>query len=402
MEPTSQIKEKYQALKDHLDERARRLWAATEARAIGHGGITIVSKATGLARTVIYSGLYDLDHPGEVPPGRIRKAGGGRKSIADDNPDFPRRLENLVEPLVRGDPESPLRWTCKSVRQLAEALKKWGITVGHQTVATQLHALGYTLQSNKKCISEGGDNPDRNAQFEYINSRAKQAMKRGNPVISVDTKKKELVGAFKNPGKAWHEKKKPIKVADHDFPGPDIPHAHPYGIYDLKRNEGFVNIGADHDTAQFAVASIRAWWLKVGREAYPGAKRIQITADSGGSNGIRRRLWKLELQRLADDTGLIIEVCHFPPGTSRWNKVEHRLFSFISRHWRGEPLVSFETMVKLISSTITSKGLKVYCQLDKNDYPTKIKVTDEEMNQIRLYKKPFHGEWNYDIRPNKK
>jgi hypothetical protein len=402
MEINTQIKEKYLALQEYMDERTRRIWAATEARTIGRGGITAVARATGLARTVIYAGLYDLDHPDEVPRERIRRAGGGRKSIVEKNPDFPRRLESLVEPLARGDPESPLRWTCKSVRQLAAELKKGGVTVGHQTVATELDALGYTLQSNRKCINDGRDNPDRNAQFEYINNRARKELQAGNPVISVDTKKKELVGNYKNPGKTWREKRQPIKVAVHDFPGPEIPHAHPYGIYDLKRNEGFVNVGRDHDTAQFAVASIRAWWLKVGKAAYLRARRIQIMADSGGSNGARRRQWKYELQRLADDTGLTIGVCHYPPGTSKWNKVEHRLFAFISQRWRGEPLESFETIVRLISTTTTIKGLKVYCQLDRNDYPTKIKVSDEEMKQIRLFKKPFHGEWNYDIRPHKK
>jgi hypothetical protein len=402
MEINTQIKEKYLALREYMDERTRRIWAATEARIIGRGGITAVSRATGLARTVIYAGLYDLDHPDEVPHDRIRRTGGGRKSITEHNPGFPRRLESLVEPLVRGDPESPLRWTCKSVRQLACELKKEGINVGHQTVAVQLAALGYTLQSNRKCINDGKDNPDRNAQFEYINSRAGKDLKQGNPVISVDTKKKELVGNYKNGGRTWREKKKPVKVGVHDFPGPDIPHAHPYGIYDLKRNEGFINVGQDHDTAQFAVASIRAWWRKVGKKAYPRARRIQVMADSGGSNGILRRQWKYELQRLADDTGLTIGVCHYPPGTSKWNKVEHRLFAFISQHWRGEPLESFETIVKLISTTTTSKGLKVYCQLDENDYPTKIKISDEEMEQIRLFKNPFHGEWNYNIKPHKK
>ena len=402
MEINIQIREKYRALQEHMDERTRRIWAATEARTIGRGGISMVSRATGLARTVIYAGLHELDHPGEVPVERIRRAGGGRKSITTHNPDFPQRLERLVEPLTRGDPQSALRWTCKSVRDLARELSEEGISVGHQSVALQLHALGYTLQSNRKCITDGGQHPDRNAQFEYINTQAARDLKKGNPVISVDTKKKELVGNYKNAGKQWHEKKDPVKVKDHDFPGSDIPHAHPYGIYDLKRNEGFVNVGSDHDTAQFAVASIRAWWLKVGKTAYPRAKRIQIMADSGGSNGPRRRQWKFELQRLADDTGLTIGVCHYPPGTSKWNKVEHRLFAFISQHWKGEPLVSFETIVKLISTTTTSKGLKVYCQLDRNDYPTKVKVSDEEMKQIRLFGKSFHGEWNYDIKPHKK
>jgi hypothetical protein len=402
METYTQIKEKYLALQEYMDERTRRIWAATEARTIGRGGITAVSKATGLARTVIYAGLYDLDHPDEVPREKIRRAGGGRKSITEHNPDFPRRLESLVEPLVRGDPESPLRWTCKSVRQLAKELTQGGIAVGHQTVARELDALGYSLQSNRKCVNDGKDNPDRNAQFEYINKRAGKDLKAGNPVISVDMKKKGRVGNYKNPGRTGQEKKKPEKVTVHDFPGPDIVHAYPYGIYDLKGNEGFVNVREDQDREQFTVASIRVWWLKVGKGAYLRARRIQIMADSGGSNGIRRRQWKDELQRLADDKGLTIGVCHYLPGTGKWNKEEHRLFAFISRRWRGEPLESFETIVKLIGTTTTSKGHNVYCRLGWNDYPTKVKVIDEEMEQIRLFKKSFHGEWNYDIKPHKK
>jgi transposase len=401
MEIETQIQEKYLSLKTHLDERARRIWAATEARALGRGGVACVSRATDLARTVIYAGLKELDNPETVPLNRIRKSGGGRKSITWHNPDFPRRLESLVEPLVRGDPQSALRWTCKSIRNLSRELKKEGISAGYQTVAACLHELGYSLQSNKKCMTDGARHPDRNAQFEHINEAAGKALKRGNPVISVDTKKKELIGNFKNGGKEWHGKKNPDKVADHDFPGEGIPQAHPYGIYDVKRDEGFVNIGSDHDTAQFAVASIREWWEKAGKEAYPRGKRIQIMADSGGSNRSSSRLWKRELQGLADESGLTIGVCHFPPGTSKWNKVEHRLFSFISINWRGKVLTSLETMVKLISSTRTSKGLKVHCQLDSRKYPIKIKVSDAEMRNIRLFPNPFHGEWNYDIKPHK-
>jgi hypothetical protein len=401
MEIETVLQEKYDSLKGYLNERARRLWAATEARAIGYGGVTRVSKATGLARTVIYAGFKELDSPEPAPMDRIRKSGGGRKSITYHNPDFPQKLERLVEPVVRGDPESALRWTCKSVRNLCKELGKEGITVGHQTIAASLRELGYTLQSNKKCINDGAGHPDRNAQFEYINETAQKAMKRGNPVISVDTKKKELIGRFKNNGKEWREKKKAESVADHDFPGTDIPRAHPYGIYDLKRNEGFVNIGCDHDTAQFAVASICAWWRVVGKKAYPRAKRIQIMADSGGSNSYNGRLWKQQIQRFADESALTIGVCHFPAGTSKWNKVEHRLFSFISINWRGKPLTSYETMVKLIRSTSTTKGLNVHCQLDHNKYPIKIKVSDKEMKNIRLYPASFHGEWNYDIKPHK-
>jgi hypothetical protein len=288
------------------------------------------------------------------------------------------------------------------VRKLAGELQKQGVRVGYQTVATRLRELGYTLQANRKCIAEGSGHPDRNEQFDYINRQAQKALRQGYPLLSVDTKKKELVGNFKNDGKEWSAKRNPVKITEYDFPGPDIPHAHPYGIYDVKRNEGFVNVGSDHDTGQFAVASIRAWWRKVGKKLYGGARQIRIMADSGGSNGIRPRLWKLELQKLADQTGLTIGVCHFPPGTSKWNKVEHRLFSFISLNWRAKPLISFETIVKLICSTRTSTGLKVYCQLDQNDYPTHIKVTDEQMKSIKLIPASFHGEWNYTIKPHKK
>jgi hypothetical protein len=402
MEINKEIRDKYLSMRMHLDERARRIWAATEARAIGYGGVTCVSKPTGIARSVIYSGLKELKTPGNVPVTRIRKVGAGRKTITCRYPDFQNELERLVEPLTRGDPESPLRWTCKGVRELTNEMKKQNYRVERQTVATMLNAMGYSLQSNRKCITDGSNHPDRNAQFEHINEQAEKDMKGGNPVISVDTKKKETVGNYKNNGKTWQKSKKPVKVKDHDFPGPDIPHAHPYGIYDIKRNEGFVNIGTDHDTAQFAAASIRAWWTTSGRKIYRRAKRIQIMADSGGSNSYRGRLWKVELQKFANDTGLTIGVCHFPSGTSKWNKVEHRLFAFISRHWQGEPLINFETIINLICTTTTSKGLKVICQLDEMDYPTKIKVPDEIMESIRLFPDKFHGEWNYSIRPQRK
>jgi hypothetical protein len=398
----TQIREKYEHIRAHLDERRRRIWAATEAKAIGYGGVAIVFRATGIARSTIYEGLRELDNPGELSTGRIRKTGGGRKSTETNNPGFLQTLESLVEPLTRGDPESALRWTCKSVRKLSEELKSRNIIAGHQTVAASLGKMGYSLQTNKKCLTDGGKHPDRNAQFEHINVQALKMLKRGNPVISVDTKKKELVGNFKNNGKEWHKAKNPRKVKDHDFPGPEIPHTHPYGIYDIKRNEGFVNVGSDHDTAQFAVASILAWWKKVGKKAYPAAKKIQIMADCGGSNGARLRLWKYELQKLSDYTGLTISVCHFPPGTSKWNKVEHRLFSFISKNWREEPLVSYETIVNLIRSTTTKQGLKIFCQLDKKEYPTKIKVSDAEMKTIKLCPALFHGDWNYDIKPHKR
>jgi transposase len=396
-----EIHDKYISIKDYLDEKTKRLWAATEANAIGHGGVTLVYNATGIARSTIYAGLNELNHPNIVPLDRIRRGGGGRKILETTVSDFLLKLENLIEPLTRGDPESALRWTCKSVRKLAGELKREGIKVGHQTVAARLSELGYSLQTNKKCITDGGQHPDRNAQFEHINDRAKKMLKRGNPVISVDTKKKELIGNYKNNGKEWHKTRNPRKVRDHDFPSPDISHAHPYGVFDLKRNEGFVNVGSNHDTAQFAVASILAWWKKVGKKTYTRAKQIQIMADSGGSNGLHLRLWKYELQKLADCTGLTICVCHFPPGTSKWNKVEYRLFSFISKNWREQPLINFETIVNLIRSTTTETGLKVRCQLDKKEYPTKIKVSDSEMKKIKIYHDKFHGDWNYKIKPHK-
>ena len=398
MNPFRRIRQKYKVLAGHLNERVRRIWAATEARGAGYGGVTLVARATGVSRRAIHRGLTELDAKGDVPLHRVRKPGGGRKSVVHHDPEFPRKLESLVEPLTRGDPQSPLRWTCKSIRLLAEELGRKGIRVGRQTVAKQLHALGYSLQANRK-TEEGNQHPDRNAQFEHINARVTAEMAGLNPVISVDTKKKELVGNYLNRGRNWHRKGEAPRVNGHDFPDPEVPRAYPYGVYDLKRNEGFVNVGSDHDTAQFAVASIRAWWLQVGRRAYPRSKRLLITADAGGSNGSRLRLWKWELQRLADDTGLPIEVCHFPPGTSKWNKVEHRLFAFISKNWRGQPLASYETIVNLIARTKTKSGLKVHCRLDLRKHPLKRKVSNKEMNEIRLRRNAFHGEWNYAIHP---
>jgi transposase len=398
MEEAERIRRKYQALAKHLDERARRVWAATEADAFGYGGISLVARATGISRRAIHRGLTELNTRDAVAPDRIRQPGGGRKSVVHHYPDLPEKLEGLVEPLTRGDPESPLRWTCKSVRSLADELKSDGIRIGRQSVAKQLHALGYSLQGNRKTI-EGNQHPDRNAQFEHINQRVAQEMKAGNPVISVDTKKKELVGNYKNSGRQWHRKGEAPEVNGHDFPSPDVPRAHPYGVYDLARNRGFVNVGTDHDTATFAVASIRKWWMAQGRRAYPNARRLLITADAGGSNGSRLRLWKWELHRLADELGVPISVCHFPPGTSKWNKVEHRLFSFISQNWRGEPLADYETVVHLISKTTTTVGLKVSCRLDRRRYPTGRKVSDEQWARINLHRDDFHGDWNYEIRP---
>jgi transposase len=398
MKESAKIRRKYMALAEHLDERARRIWAATEAEALGYGGISLVARATGISRRAIHGGLTELKAEEAVAPDRIRKPGGGRKPAIHHHPDLADQLERLVEPLTRGDPSSPLRWTCKSVRLLADELRQHGIRVGRQTVATQLHALGYSLQGNRKTV-EGQQHPDRNAQFEHINARVTQEMKAGNPVISVDTKKKELVGNYKNSGRQWHRTGKAPQVNIYDFPSPDVARAHPYGVYDLAKNRGFVNVGTDHDTATFAVASIRKWWRAQGKRAYTKAKRLLITADAGGSNGSRLRLWKWELQRLANELGIPISVCHFPPGTSKWNKVEHRLFSFISQNWRGEPLTDYETVVNLIAHTTTTTGLKVSCRLDRRRYPTGRKVSDEEWAKINLHRDDFHGDWNYEIRP---
>ena len=336
-----------------------------------------------------------------MPEGRVRKVGGGRKSAVKHQPDLPARLESLVEPLTRGDPESPLRWSCKSTRAFARELCQMGYAVSSRIVAQLLREMGYSLQGNCKTL-EGKQHPDRNAQFEHINTRVTAEMRASQPVISVDTKKKELVGNYVNKGTQWLRKGQSRKVNGHDFPDPAVPRAHPYGIYELSRNVGFVNVGTNHDTATFAVASIRKWWRSEGRRAYPKAKRMQITADAGGSNGSRLRLWKWELQRFADETGLPISVSHFPPGTSKWNKVEHRLFSFISSNWRGEPLSDYETVVNLISKTTTTTGLKVTCKLDLRHYPTGREVSKEEWAKINIVPDSFHGEWNYTIRPTRR
>jgi hypothetical protein len=373
--------------------------AANETIALGYGGMSIVRRACGLSRKAIARGIREIqegDHPGE---GRIRHAGAGRKSLTVKDPTLLEALEDLIEPGTRGDPESPLRWTCKSTRTAAEELRRQHHPVSHVKVAQLLHQEDYSLQSNRK-TEEGKDHPDRDAQFRHINNRVKQALRAGNPVISVDTKKKELIGNYANEGQQWLRAKQPKRVKGHDFPSPEVPRAFPYGIYDLGRNTGFVNVGTDHDTGAFAVASIRGWWRVEGRSIYPDTDEILITADSGGSNGSRLRLWKLELQQLADETGLTLSVCHFPPGTSKWNKVEHRLFSFISSNWRGEPLRDYETIVNLIARTTTAKGLQVTCRLDRRKYPTGRKVTDEEIKQVNLKKNKFHGEWNYTIQPS--
>lgn len=381
-----------------LDERTRRLLAANEARTMGRCGVSAVSRACGLSRKAISKGIKEIEAGTAPPPGRVRQPGGGRRKITEHDPRLTGAMERMIDPETRGDPESPLRWTCKSTRILAAQLSRQRHPISHTKVAQLLHDLGYSLQSNRK-TEEGEDHPDRDAQFRYINTKVKRALAKGAPVVSVDTKKKELVGNYANRGEQWLPEKTPVKVKGHDFPGPDVPRAYPYGIYDLGQNTGFVNLGTDHDTGAFAVASIRGWWRHEGRHLYPAAKDLLITADAGGSNGSRLRLWKLELQTLADQMGLSISVCHFPPGTSKWNKIEHRLFSFISSNWRGEPLRDYETIVHLISRTTTATGLKVTCRLDRRKYPIGRKVTDEEMKRVNLERHKFHGDWNYTIRP---
>lgn len=392
------LRQKFAVLLPALDERSRRLVVAAEARALDYGGVSLVARASAMSRPTIYAGLRELKSDRTLPEGRIRRPGGGRKSLVVHDPELPKKLEGLVEPLARGDPESPLRWTCKSTRQLAHELSAMGKKISHTVVAEQLHALGYSLQSNRK-TQEGRQHPDRNAQFEHINAQAAEEMQAGNPVISVDTKKKELVGNYKNNGENWCRKGQAPQVNGHDFPDPSVPRAHPYGLYDLANNIGWVNVGTDHDTAAFAVASIRGWWKSLGQRLYPHAERLLITADAGGSNGVRLRLWKWELQQLADGTGIPISVCHFPPGTSKWNKIEHRLFAFISQNWRGQPLRSYETIVKLIGGTTTKTGLRVVCKLDRRKYRLGRKVTNSQMAQIRLTRDAFHGDWNYTIHP---
>ena len=392
------IKEKLDRMWPHLNERARRMVAASEATQIGYGGVTLVSHACGLSRVTINKGIRELSAP-PLSEDRIRRPGGGRRRLELEDPGLVTLLESLVEPLARGDPESPLRWTCKSTRTLAGELVYRKHPVSHEKVAQYLHDLGYSLQGNRK-TEEGEDHPDRDAQFRHINREVRQAMTKGWPVVSVDTKKKELIGNFANKGQQWRQKKTAEHVKGHDFPDPSVPRAYPYGIYDHARNTGFVNVGTDHDTATFAVASIRGWWRDEGRRLYPAASQLLITADGGGSNGYRLRLWKVELQRLADQTGLSIRVCHFPPGTSKWNKVEHRLFSFISSNWRGEPLRDYETVVRLIANTTTAKGLLVTCRLDRRKYPAGRKVSDEELAAVNITPLRFHGEWNYIIHPN--
>lgn len=399
MSTLAELRAKFRTIWPHVDERTRRLTAASEAKSLGRGGVSLVSRACGLSRKAIHKGIREIE-AGITWSGRIRRPGGGRKPITQSDPQLVHRLEAMIEETTRGDPESPLRWTCKSTRTLAAALTRRQHPVSHTKVAQILNHLGYSLQGNRK-TEEGEDQPDRDAQFRHINNAVKQYLRQGSPVISVDTKKKELIGNYHNGGQQWHPAKTPRHVRGHDFPQPDVPRAFPYGIYDIGRNTGFVNVGTDHDTGAFAVASIRGWWRKEGKQLYANASRLLITADAGGSNGWRLRLWKVELQKFADQSGLTVSVCHFPPATSKWNKIEHRLFSFISSNWRGEPLQDYQTIVNLIAETTTAKGLTVTCRLDRRKYPTGHKVTAEEMDQVNIYPDKFHGEWNYVIKPHR-
>lgn len=393
------IESKYRGLCDELSEFTRRRWAAVEAASLGRGGVTAVSAATGLAHSTIRRGIRELDAGDALAFGRQRRPGAGRKRVEVVDPGVNATLEHLVEPDSRGDPQSPLRWTCKSTRRLAQELTARGHVVGPTTVRYLLKEAGYSLQANRK-TREGNSHPDRDAQFRYINRRVKAQQRQGQPAISVDTKKKEPLGNMKNPGQEWRPKGKPLEVDVHDFPDPRKGKAVPYGVYDLSHNEAWVSVGVSSDTAEFAVETIRTWWKRLGRRRHPLASRLLITADSGGSNSSRNRLWKVELQRLSDETGLEMEVCHFPPGTSKWNKIEHRLFCHVTRNWRGQPLKTYEIVVNLIGSTTTDSGLKVHARLDADIYEKGRKVTDEEFAFVNIAQSRFHGEWNYVIRPN--
>jgi Rhodopirellula transposase DDE domain len=411
MDALQAIEAKYQALSRRLDEATLRLWVATEARSLGRGGVSLVAKAAGVSRTTIYAGLAELEAASKAsrkrgaasaaasePARRVRAAGGGRKKLIDLNPGLLESLDALVEPTSRGDPMSPLRWTCKSTTRLAKELNLMGHAVSQRTVCDLLARLNYSLQSVRK-TREGSHHEDRDAQFHHIAKAVVQYQRQRQPVISVDTKKKEVIGDFKNAGREWRPAGDPEQVRVHDFIDPELGKVSPYGVYDLTANEGWVSVGIDHDTAEFAVQSIRRWWLEMGRPLYPKAKRLLITADCGGSNGYRVRLWRLQLQRLADEVGLTVQVCHFPPGTSKWNKIEHRMFCHITNNWRGRPLLTRQIVVQLIGSVTTEQGLRVRAELDENVYDAGIKVTDEELAAVAIERDEFHGEWNYRLRP---
>lgn len=394
------LREKYEVMRPLLNERSRRIWAATEAASLGRGGVAAVMSATGMSSATVYRGLSELGSPlGDEEQKRVRRPGGGRKGIEQSQPGFGKALAALVEDSTRGDPERPLRWTCKSTAKLSRQLGRQGFVASPRTVAQELKRQEFSLQSNRK-TREGQSHPDRDAQFQYINQEVMAFQRQNQPAISVDTKKKELVGNFRNGGREWRPQGSPVEVAVHDFPDPKVKKAIPYGVYDLNRNEGWVSVGIDHDTARFAAASIRRWWVRMGRRRYPHARRLLITADCGGSNSSRTRLWKVVLQELADELGLELAIRHFPPGTSKWNKIEHRMFCHITRNWRGRPLLSYAAIVQLIGQTTTAAGLTIRAELDENEYPTKEEVTAEQMAWVKLRADPFHGEWNYTILPH--
>lgn len=396
--PLEAIKFKYQAIRSHLNERSRRLWAAAEATALGRGGFHLVCQATGLSRATVAKGIKELHNPPSIGD-RVRREGGGRKKAAVKQTGLVEAIDELVEPSAKGDPESPLRWTSKSLRKIEVALRAIGYQISYRTVGKLLSELGYSLQANQKSL-EGASHKDRDAQFNYINDTVKEMQKLNQPTISVDTKKKEILGQYKNGGKEYSQKGSPVKVNTHDFPDPRLGKVAPYGVYDIGKNKGWVSVGISADTAEFAVNTIRTWWYKVGVKFYPKASNLTITADCGGSNGSRVRLWKLELQKLANETGLTIHIRHFPPGTSKWNKIEHRLFSYVSKNWRGKPLVDQETVVSLISNTKTQKGLEVQAVLDSNHYEKGRKVSDAQLASINIERDDFHPDWNYTISPN--
>ena len=403
MDPVKSLKTRFERIQGSLNERGRRLFAATEALAIGWGGVALVARATGMAPSTIGEGKKEVQaieqlRAAPLAPTRSRRSGGGRKKTVDKDPTLLSDLDRLVEPVTRGDPMSPLRWTSKSAERLAAELADQGHKTSATMVAKLLKGLNYSLQGNKK-TTEGSSHPDRNAQFEHINKRVEAELAATNPVISVDTKKKELVGDFKNGGRELRPQGDPEKVRMHDFVDPQLGRANPYGVYDLANNQAWVSVGIDHDTGAFAVATIRRWWREMGAPAFPQATALLITADGGGSNGSRLRLWKVELQSLADELALPISVCHFPPGTSKWNKIEHRLFSFITQNWRGKPLLTHQVIVNLISATTTKTVLTVRAEIDPNIYPTGRKITDEQMAQLRITRDEFHGEWNYTLHP---
>ncbi len=400
--PVVALSEKFERIRPHLNEASLRLWAANEALSLGYGGVSEVSRATELSRTTIHAGIAELESAAVAhESNRIRRSGGGRKKLTDKDPGLLDALNKLVDPVTRGDPESPLRWTSKSTTKLAQELSTSGHPVSQRTVCDLLTGEGYSLQSVRK-TREGAQHPDRDAQFHFLNVQVQAAIRAGQPVISVDTKKKELVGDFKNAGQEWQKKKTPIKVRVHDFVDPVLGKAAPYGVYDLAANQGWVSVGIDHDTAEFAVESIRRWWRQMGKPIYPKAKRLLITADCGGSNGYRVRLWKVSLQRFADETRITLQVRHLPPGTSKWNKIEHRMFCHITQNWRGKPLESLAVIVDLIGHTTTEKGLKIRAEIDASSYPKGQTVSDEAMKLVQLKPDAFHGEWNYAILPHTK